>query len=107
MTRSYDHLNTKLGLDDGETPDGSSLVNSTSAVETRTISYTQSAATIDVWCVGLFGLAGEKAPPPAVTEDWFTMTLHMKWTTSGWRITEFTQEDGPTPTEADRFLTGR
>jgi hypothetical protein len=65
-------------------------------------SYTGDTATVDVWSSTLFGLTAKNASDPIpVKTGWITMSLTLRWTTQGWRLTEFTQQNGPEPTDAD------
>ncbi|MER6161779.1 hypothetical protein ABT147_40815 [Streptomyces sp. NPDC001868] len=92
---------TKVGLDqDGNAPDGSTYVSRTMPVGTTTTSYSDSAATVEVWCTGVFGMASESTTNP-VTSDWFTMTLHLRWENDDWKVDSFAQKEGPAPVNGD------
>ncbi|MGR4850311.1 hypothetical protein [Streptomyces sp. LARHCF252] len=91
----------KVGLDEnGEAPKGSTYVSRTMPVGTRTTEYSGSAATVEVWCTGVFGMTGESSQNP-VTNDWFTMTLRLRWTDGDWKVDSFSQKEGPAPVNGD------
>ncbi|MFI6377295.1 hypothetical protein [Streptomyces sp. NPDC050546] len=91
----------KVGLDEnGEAPQGSTYVSRTMPVGTRTTEYSGSAATVEVWCTGVFGMTGESSQNP-VTNDWFTMTLQLRWTDGDWKVDSFSQKEGPAPVNGD------
>ncbi|WP_217184635.1 hypothetical protein [Streptomyces sp. AC495_CC817] len=97
---SSDFLN-KVGLDkDGNAPAGSTYVSRTMPVGTTTTSYSDSTATVDVWCTGVFGMASESTTTP-VTSDWFTMTLQLRWENDDWKVDSFAQKEGPAPVNGD------
>ncbi|WP_394432768.1 hypothetical protein [Streptomyces sp. SGAir0957] len=91
----------KIGLDDqGNAAAGQTYVSRTVPVGTRTTAYADSAATAEVWCTGAFGTAGEASKTP-VTNDWFTMTLKLRWVDGDWKVESFSQKDGPSPVNGD------
>jgi hypothetical protein len=91
----------KLGLrDDGTAPSGMTYVSRTAPVGTKVNRYSSSAASVNVWCTGVFGMAGKGSTNP-VTSDWFTMQFDMAWTHGDWKITGFSQKDGPAPVTGD------
>ncbi|MFJ4711675.1 hypothetical protein [Streptomyces sp. NPDC088785] len=97
---SQDFL-AKIGLDsNGNAASGQTYVSRTVPVGTKTSAYSDSAATAEVWCTGAFGTAGEKSTNP-VTNDWFTLTLKLRWTDGDWKVEGFSQKDGPTPVNGD------
>lgn len=103
---SYTALAKKLGLDkDGKASKGSHFVTRTVPVGTKTSAYAGGSATVRVWCVGMFGIAGEGSTEP-VTDYWFTMTMHLKREDSGWRIVKSSQKDGPAPRPGDTKASG-
>jgi hypothetical protein len=64
--------------------------------------YAGDTADVSVWCSTLFGLTAKNASDPIpVKTGWITMALTLRWTSDGWRLVEFTQQDGPEPTDAD------
>ncbi|WP_328361905.1 hypothetical protein OG800_27475 [Streptomyces sp. NBC_00445] len=90
-----------IGLDEnGNAAAGSTYVSRTMPIGTKTTSYADSAATVEVWCTGVFGTAGEQSTDP-VSSDWFTMTLQLRWTGSDWKVGSFSQKDGPAPVPGD------
>ncbi|MEU3843912.1 hypothetical protein AB0E88_28240 [Streptomyces sp. NPDC028635] len=95
----------KIGLNaDGTAPAGSTFVNRTMPAGTKVTSYSDSAATVDVWCNGLFGLAGDSSTNP-VTSGWFTVTMKMRWN-GDWKVLETSQKTGPTPVTGDNPVSG-
>ncbi|MGW7415577.1 hypothetical protein [Streptomyces sp. NPDC054863] len=91
----------QIGLDEnGAAPAGTTFVNRTVPSGTKATSYSADAANVDVWCMGLFGLTGEKSIKP-VTSGWFTVTLKLKWNGSDWKVLETSQKQGPTPLPGD------
>ncbi|MGW7198936.1 hypothetical protein [Streptomyces chryseus] len=96
----------KVGLDkDGNAAEGMTYVSRTAPVGTKVTAYTENAATVEVWCTGVFGTAGVGSTNP-VTNDWFTMTLEIQWAGSDWKVASFSQKDGPAPVNADRAASG-
>ena len=96
----------KLGLEeDGQAPDGLTFVSRTVPVGTRITAYTEEAATVEVWCTGLLGLAGVGSTNP-VTDGWFTLTMELRWTDGDWKITDTSQKDGPAPVNGDTRASG-
>ena len=95
-----------VGLDkDGAAPTGSTFVNRTLPAGTKVTAYSDNAATVEVWCNGLFGLAGDKSTTP-VTNSWFTVTMKLNWSGDDWKVLETTQKTGPTPVAGDNPVTG-
>ncbi|CAL9299634.1 hypothetical protein [Streptomyces sp. SudanB25_2051] len=91
----------KVGLnEDGTTPPGLTFVSRTMPVGTQLIEMNGSTATVEVWCTGLVGMAGETSTKP-VTQNWFTITQKLKWVGGDWKIQSSTQEEGPTPVNGD------
>ncbi|MFI1103643.1 hypothetical protein [Streptomyces melanogenes] len=99
-------LNQQIGLTaDGAAPAGTTFVNRTVPAGTKVQSYSPQATSVDVWCIGLFGLTGEKSTKP-VTTNWFTMTLKLAWNGSDWKVLETAQKKGPTPVTGDNTVSG-
>ncbi|WP_055490665.1 hypothetical protein [Streptomyces sp. TP-A0356] len=99
-------LMKKIGLNDaGGAPSGSTFVYRTLPVGTKVTSYGPAAATVQVWCNGLSGLTGQSSTNP-VTSSWFTWTVTLNWTRDGWKVTETSQKDGPTPVSGDNPVSG-
>lgn len=91
----------KVGLDqNGEAPEGSTYVSRTTPVGTKVTEYSSRAATVEVWCTGVYGMAGETSQNP-VANDWFTMTLRLRWTGGDWKVDSFAQKEGPAPVNGD------
>ncbi|MGW1624119.1 hypothetical protein [Streptomyces sp. NPDC002172] len=96
----------KAGLGtDGRAPTGSTFVNRTLPAGTKVTAYSDAAATVAVWCNGLFGMAGEKSTNP-VTSNWFTITMKLNWSDGDWKVLESSQTTGPTPVSGDNPVSG-
>ncbi|MFD8414059.1 hypothetical protein ACFV2Q_20260 [Streptomyces sp. NPDC059650] len=94
-------LLSQIGLTkDGLAPAGATFVSRTVPVGTKVKSFASGTASVDVWCIGMFGLTGEKSTRP-VTSGWFTISMTLKWNGSDWKVVETTQKDGPTPVTGD------
>ncbi|MEV0642357.1 hypothetical protein AB0I77_47085 [Streptomyces sp. NPDC050619] len=92
---------SNIGLDEnGNATGGNTYVSRTAPIGTKVTSYSDTAATAEVWCTGLYGTAGEKSTNP-VTSDWFTMTLQLRWADGDWKVDSFSQKDGPSPVPGD------
>jgi hypothetical protein len=91
----------KIGLNEnGSAPEGFTFVSRTSPIGTKVTEYSASSATVEVWCSGLLGLAGENSTTP-VTNSWFTITMQLEWANGDWKIVTHSQKDGPTPVPGD------
>ncbi|MGW8066532.1 hypothetical protein ACVV2G_30665 [Streptomyces ziwulingensis] len=96
----------RIGLsEDGKAPSGATFVNRTLPAGTKVTSFSDSAATVEVWCNGLFGLTGEKTTNP-VANNWFTVTMQLNWNGSDWKVVETAQKTGPTPVPGDSPVSG-
>lgn len=96
----------ELGLkEDGQPPEGLTFISRTTPVGTRVSEYTSTSATVEVWCSGLLGLAGEGSTKP-VTDGWYTVTMRLKWTEGDWKVHERTQRSGPAPVNGDTRASG-
>ncbi|MDH6608954.1 hypothetical protein M2164_004589 [Streptomyces sp. SAI-208] len=94
-------LNKTVGLnDDGSTPAGYTFVSRTNPIGTKVTESSQNNVTVEVWCSGLLGMAGENSTNP-VTNSWFTTTMQLVWTNGDWKIVTQSQKDGPAPVPAD------
>ncbi|GAA2706751.1 MULTISPECIES: hypothetical protein [Streptomyces] len=92
----------KLGLNEnGDAAKGLTYVSRTAPIGTKTTQYSDSAATVEVWCTGVFGTAGTSSTNP-VANDWFTMTITLRWVDNDWKAEGFSQKDGPAPVNSDR-----
>ncbi|EPD91029.1 hypothetical protein HMPREF1486_05416 [Streptomyces sp. HPH0547] len=95
-----------LGLDeDGSPTKGATFVSRTVPVGTKVREYTENSAKLDVWCTGVFGNAGKKSTNP-VRNDWFTLSLDLKWSDGDWRVQDFAQKEGPAPVNGDNRASG-
>lgn len=95
-------LLSKVGLDaNGNAAQGMTYVSRTAPVGTKTAAYSATSATIEVWCTGVYGMAGVGSTNP-VTNDWFTLTLQLQWVNGDWKATSFSNKEGPAPVNADR-----
>ncbi|MFI0505631.1 hypothetical protein ACH3WN_22685 [Streptomyces albogriseolus] len=94
-------FNKNVGLNgDGTTPKGLTFVSRTTPIGTKVTESSSDTATVEVWCSGLLGLAGESSTNP-VTNSWFTITMQLQWTDDDWKIVTHSQKDGPTPVPGD------
>ncbi|MGW8782652.1 hypothetical protein ACWGNM_31950 [Streptomyces sp. NPDC055796] len=92
----------QAGLDaNGNAAQGLTYISRTVPVGSKTTKYSDGTATIDVWCTGAFGTAGVGSTNP-VSNDWFTMTLTLRWAENDWKVENFAQKDGPAPVNTDR-----
>ncbi|MEU0135024.1 hypothetical protein ABZ172_13520 [Streptomyces sp. NPDC006296] len=92
---------SNVGLnEDGSTPGGLTFVSRTVPVGTKVTARSADAATVEVWCTGLVGMAGDGSTKP-VTATWFTLTEKLKWVGDDWRIESSSQAEGPTPVNGD------
>ncbi|MCI3241491.1 MULTISPECIES: hypothetical protein [Streptomyces] len=99
-------FNKNVGLnEDGSAPSGSTFVSRTSPIGTKVTEATDSRATVEVWCSGLLGVAGENSTNP-VTNSWFTTTMQLEWTNGDWKIVTQTQKEGPAPVPGDDKASG-
>ncbi|MFF2727477.1 hypothetical protein ACFVS9_06170 [Streptomyces sp. NPDC058008] len=90
-----------VGLNaDGSTPSGLTFVSRTIPVGTKVTAQEPDAATVEVWCTGLVGMAGDGSTKP-VTATWFTITEKLKWVGDDWKIESSSQAEGPTPVNGD------
>ncbi|MEU1369064.1 hypothetical protein ABZ454_23410 [Streptomyces sp. NPDC005803] len=90
-----------VGLnDDGSTPSGLTFVSRTIPVGTKVVEGSGDTVTVEVWCTGLVGMAGQGSTKP-VTETWFTISETLKWIGNDWKIESSSQTEGPTPVSGD------
>ncbi|MFI6894625.1 hypothetical protein ACIBM4_10980 [Streptomyces sp. NPDC050256] len=90
-----------VGLnEDGSAPAGLTFVSRTIPVGTKLVDHNGETATVEVWCTGLVGMAGQGSTKP-VTETWFTISEKLKWTGNDWKIESSSQTEGPTPVSGD------
>ncbi|MEU3220941.1 hypothetical protein [Streptomyces sp. NPDC006971] len=102
LTKAYSPgLLENIGLNaDGTTPSGLTFVSRTMPVGTKVVEHGGDTATVEVWCTGLVGMAGQDSTKP-VTSRWFTLTQKLKWVGGDWRIESSSQTEGPTPVNGD------
>jgi len=97
---------SQIGLSkDGSAPAGTTFVSRTVPAGTKVVNITGDEATAEVWCMGLFGLTGEKSTQP-VTNGWFTVTIKLKWDGGDWKTVQTSQKTGPTPVAGDNPVSG-
>ncbi|WP_409237904.1 hypothetical protein [Streptomyces sp. PA5.6] len=102
-TYSKDFLD-KVGLDEkGNPAPGQTYVSRTAPVGAKATAYSDSAATVEVWCTGAFGTAGQDTTNP-VSNDWFTLTLKLRWADNDWKVESFQSKDGPAPVNGDNKI---
>ncbi|WP_055535357.1 hypothetical protein, partial [Streptomyces alboniger] len=90
-----------VGLnEDGSTPNGYQFISRTSPIGTKVTDFSDRKATVEVWCSGLLGLAGEKSTKP-VTNSWFTLTMELAWIDGDWKAVTHSQKNGPAPVPGD------
>jgi hypothetical protein len=90
-----------IGLDEnGNAAPGRTYVSRTMPIGTKVTNYSDAGATVEVWCTGVFGTAGEDSINP-VSSDWFTMTLQLRWADGDWKVDSFSQKEGPAPVPGD------
>ncbi|MGW5785585.1 hypothetical protein ACWEWK_16495 [Streptomyces sp. NPDC003757] len=94
-------FNKAVGLNaDGSTPKGYTFVSRTSPIGTKVTGRSADSTTVEVWCGGLLGLAGQNSTAP-VTSSWFTITMQLAWVSDDWKIVTHSQKDGPAPIPGD------
>ncbi|MYQ47912.1 hypothetical protein GTW40_23150 [Streptomyces sp. SID4985] len=99
-------FNQSLGLDkNGAAPAGSTFVSRTTPIGTKVTKAGPDNVTVAVWCGGLLGIAGGKSTNP-VTNDWFTITMNLRWVAGDWKIDTNSQEEGPAPVPGDDKASG-
>jgi hypothetical protein len=84
----------------GSAPSGFAFVSRTIPVGSKATTYAGDTATVEVWCTGLLGLAGEGSTKP-VSTTWFTITQQLTWVNSDWKIESSSQKQGPAPVSGD------
>ncbi|MFC9948271.1 hypothetical protein [Streptomyces pratensis] len=90
-----------VGLNDnGTAPSGFVFVSRTTPIGTKVTKSSTDQATVEVWCSGLIGLAGEGSTKP-VTDGWFTITMELQWVDGDWKAVTHSQTDGPAPVGGD------
>ncbi|MGI5356064.1 hypothetical protein ACQI4E_12190 [Streptomyces sp. CA-252508] len=93
---------TSIGLNpDGRAPAGMTFITRFNPVGAKVERFGADSASVSVWYSALFGLAGEGSKNP-VSESWYTNTFELKWVGEDWKVTDFTQKDGPVPVGRDQ-----
>lgn len=93
---------SNIGLNaDGTAPTGQTFISRSNPVGTKVVTFNGDTASVAVWYSALFGLAGEGSKNP-VSESWFTNTFDLTWIDGDWKVTDFTQKDGPAPVGRDQ-----
>ncbi|MFD7964120.1 hypothetical protein ACFV5J_25300 [Streptomyces zaomyceticus] len=93
---------SRVGLqEDGTAPQGLTFISRTIPVGSKVESYADEKATVSVWYSSLFGLSGEGSEHP-VSEAWYTNSFDLEWVDGDWKVTGFTQKDGPVPVGRDQ-----
>ncbi|MER6101891.1 hypothetical protein ABT115_05975 [Streptomyces sp. NPDC001832] len=102
MTKAYSPGFLKnVGLnEDGTAPSGLTFVSRTVPVGTKVVEQSGDTATVEVWCTGLVGMAGQGSTKP-VTATWFTISEKLKWVGGDWKVESSSQTEGPTPVNGD------
>jgi hypothetical protein len=99
---SSNEILSNAGLDPtGNPPDGMTFVSRTNPVGTKVEKFEGDTARIAVWQSLLFGIAGEGSTKP-VSESWHTDTFELQWLKGDWKVTKYTQKDGPAPVGRDQ-----
>ncbi|MEW1674899.1 hypothetical protein AB0O47_16860 [Streptomyces noursei] len=81
---------------DGTTVDGSELITRTAALATRSISYSDQAASIELWTASVGGVAGkDEAQRPEVA--FLRMTVDLVWEDGTWKTTAVTPSEPLVP----------
>ncbi|MGW2696158.1 hypothetical protein [Streptomyces sp. NPDC001296] len=86
---------------DGTAPSGETFVSRIIPAGTKITKYSSESTTVELWYTSLFGLSGEGSTNP-VSESWYTTTYEMAWINGDWKVTDFTQKDGPVPVGRDQ-----
>ncbi|MEU6175087.1 hypothetical protein ABZ832_24670 [Streptantibioticus parmotrematis] len=93
---------TRVGLTaQGAAPSGMTLVSRADPVGSKLDTYANGNAAVEVWYSSLFGLAGNGSTNP-VSESWYTDTFQLVWADGDWKVTSYSQKDGPTPVGRDQ-----
>lgn len=81
---------------DGKSADGSALITRTAALATRSISYSDQAASIELWTASAGGVAGkDEAQRPQVA--FLRMTVDLVWDGGTWKTTAVTPSEPLVP----------
>lgn len=92
----------RVGLEeDGTAPAGMTFVSRVSPLGAEVQEYSADAATVSVWYSALFGLAGTYSSNP-VTQSWYTSTYELVWVNGDWKVTDYSEKEGPVPVTGDQ-----
>ncbi|MEV3853070.1 hypothetical protein AB0J38_01945 [Streptomyces sp. NPDC050095] len=81
---------------DGKAADGSELITRTGALAIRTISYSDQAASVELWTASVGGVAGnDETQRPQVA--FLRMTVDLVWSNGTWKTTAVTPSDPLVP----------
>jgi hypothetical protein len=86
-------LLTSLGINSSN---ADTLIARAAALGTKSDSYSDQVATVEVWMAGVIGTTSKNAPLP-VSASWATYTLTLQWELGDWKLVSVTSTDGPTP----------
>nr|WP_202469355.1 hypothetical protein [Streptomyces sp. SID2888] len=93
---------SNIGLNkDGSAPNGQTFISRIVPVGTKVTKYSSDSSAVQVWYTSLFGLSGDASTNP-VSESWYTTTYQLKWLDGDWKVTDYTQKDGPVPVGRDQ-----
>ncbi|MFF9426434.1 MULTISPECIES: hypothetical protein [unclassified Streptomyces] len=93
---------SRIGLhEDGTTPQGLTFISRIVPVGSKVENYSDAKATVSVWFSSLFGMAGDGSKNP-VSEAWYTGSYELQWVDGDWKVTGFSQKDGPVPVGRDQ-----
>lgn len=85
-----------LGLGQNGAPVEGELVARTVPVGHRVSNYDGRQAVVQIWTVGLLGVAGATSTLP-VQASWSTETITLEWQPEGWRWISLQHQEGPAP----------
>jgi hypothetical protein len=92
----------RIGLNPaGSPPSGMTFVSRINPVGTKLDALTGTTAKVEVWYSALFGLAGNGSINP-VSNSWYTNTFDLTWADDDWKVSDYSQKDGPTPIGQDQ-----
>lgn len=97
LDESFGLAGRAYGLDaEGTARPGLDFVARTVPVGTRVQSFGSGRAVVEVWAVGIVGVAGPDSTKP-ITQAWETATVTLRWSSGDWKWVSVTIADGPTP----------
>ncbi|WP_424215480.1 hypothetical protein ACN20G_11770 [Streptomyces sp. BI20] len=98
--RTADLVVTNRGLgEDGRTADGGLLITRTAVLSTRMVSYSPSAAAVELWTASVGGVAGDtERMRPQVS--YLRMAVDLVWERGSWRVTNLRASEPLVPTPA-------